>query len=691
MKLLLVTAFVALASLQAGAADDSVLALRKVRESFVNTAIVSYPPSEEVAARFLEYSDRGRASIDVLLMQLYLSVQLPPDELGRVVSLFDYGKGQWKDIDYSNMQRGEWDMTLHITRIYALARAYRCPESQYYGSEELGRLIHRAAQWWFDNRPVNPNWWHNDIGVPKKLAAAMLLIRDELSRDEMDGILYVLERSKFGRTGQNKAWLAGNQLMKALLVEDPDLAAEAVRQIEEEIAVSSGEGIQDDWSFHQHGAQMQFGNYGLAFAEGTSFWARVLAGTDYAFDDGRVEILENFILNGLCQTVWRGIMDPSACGRQLVCGRGKAYSCAVTMLNMAALDRPRSGIFLRMALQTFQPELYANELVGARYFPRSDFGVFRTRGWYASMRMHSERTVGYEFTNAENRLAQFSADGTMLLMQSGREYEDIFPYWDWRKLPGVTAYEDGKALDTRDRQADKMNNSSHVGALQLEDAMLTTMELERFGLHAFKSSFFFPDIVVSLGSDIRRERSDISRITTALDQNHLSGKVASGKAKSRSRQRQAAWVHHCGRGYVSLDGAEMTVETGIQRGNWKYMTPAYERPDSGMVFKCYLEHDPDSVGSYAYAVLPCSSASSVKSFARRYAAGKSSLEVLCNDAFCQAISYCGNIYAVIHQAGEYCLAGTSRLFDAPGIYLLSDGETRFQPLPPSASAGSRRL
>ena len=667
--------------------DSSILELRKVRESFVRTTLVSYSPSPEVTERFLEYSDRGRAAIDVLLMQLYLSVQLPEDEVRRVMDLFDWEKGQWTDIDYTNMQRGEWDMTLHITRIYALAKSYKWPESPFYMSKDLSTLLHKAAGWWFTNKPKNPNWWHNDIGVPKKLTAAMLLLRDELSEEEMEGALYVLERSKFGRTGQNKSWLAGNQLMKALLIEDPALAREAVRQISEEVYVTQSEGIQPDWSYHQHGPMLQFGNYGLAYAEGMSFWARVLSGTAYSFSEEQIDILENYILNGLCWTIWNGIMDPSACGRQLVQLRGKAYSCAVTMQNMAALGRPRSSVFLHAALQDLQPELYDNELIGATYYPRSDFGIYRTAKWYSSMRMQSERTIGYEFTNDENLLAQFSADGAQILLQTGDEYDDIYPYWDWRRLPGVTAYEDGKPLLTSDKRQDKQNNSSHVGGLTAGDEMVTTMELNRFGLHAFKTTFFFPDLIVSLGSDIRRGRGDIFRITSAVDQNHLGGKVSRGVAKKGNAS--AEWVHHRERGYVSLDGEPIEVETALQKGNWHNIAPCYDRPDSGRVFKCYFEHDPSETSSYAYATLPCTSARQVKAFARNYVKGRSAGEatpkVLCNTPALQAIRYRGNIYAAVHAAGEYALSeNLTRTFPAPGIYIIKGDETLSAELPAPA-------
>lgn len=697
ISLMLVSSFAAFA--QSG--EDSVAELRKVRESFVAATLDSCSPSDEVTENFLTYSEHGRAAIDVLLMQLYLAVQLPQSEVDRVVGLFDFDRRQWRDIDYTDMSRGGWDMTLHITRIHALAKAYKWPQSSFYKSPLLSELLHKAAGWWFDNRPVNPNWWHNDIGVPKKLTAAMLLLRDELSEEEIQGTLRVLERSRFGRTGQNKAWLAGNQMMKALLIEDPELAREARRQIGEEIYVTDNEGIQKDWSFHQHGPQMQFGNYGLAFADGVSFWARVFEGTDYAFPEEQVEIIENYILEGLCWPIWKGVMDPSACGRQLHIngGRGKAYSCAVALSNMAAMNRPRSGVFRHIALQNLHPGLYENELVGARYYPRSDFGVYRAKDWYASVRMQSERTIGYEFTNAENLLAQFSADGTIIMMQSGREYENIFPYWDWRMLPGVTAYDDSTPLRTDDSREDKQNNTGHVGGLSDGGTMVTTMELDRHGLHAFKSDFFFDDIVVSLGSDIRSSRSEISRITTAVEQNRLVGEPLSGAFRS-GKHGNTEWVWHDGRGYVALEGFPFRVETSLQKGSWANMAPMYTQVDSGRVFKCWFEHPADGTSSYAYAVLPCRDAAATKAFAKAYASGKTFVktstgicgksskavlpQILRNDDSCQALSYRGEIYVIVHKAGTYSFDGGRHIFSNPGIYFCTGGGVVSEPLPSAA-------
>ena len=50
----------------------------------------------------------------------------------------------------------------------------------------------------------------------------------------------------------------------------------ASKSIQEELNVSEGEGIQSDWSYHQHGSQLQFGNYGLSYLEDMLRWYQIL-------------------------------------------------------------------------------------------------------------------------------------------------------------------------------------------------------------------------------------------------------------------------------------------------------------------------------------------------------------------------------------------------------------------------------
>lgn len=660
------------------APDGRCTDIETARKSFVRTAVSSYSPTEEVTEQFIAYSDYGRAN-DVLLLQLYMSVKLPDSEIRRLIGIFSFEEGFWTDIDYDDKTRGRWQPTLHLTRMYALAKHYADPESEWYKNPELHEMLHGGIAWWGRKKPYCPNWWHNDIGVPKKLTAVLLMLYDELSDDEIAIGLKVLERSKFGRTGQNKAWLAGNNLMKGLLIDDEALVLKAKEQLSEEIIITDDEGIQRDWSFHQHGPQIQFGNYGLAYAEGMSFWFRVLDGTKYMFTDEQRAILENMIMKGICQSVWNGVMDPSFCGRQVFIdsGRGKAFSLSVAAQNMASLDSPSSKIFSDVALNMLIPQSCPDKLKGPVYYWRSDCGIYRAEDWYASIRMHSERTVGFEYTNKENLLANFSADGALLLMQHGREYENIFAHWDWRKIPGTTSYEDGKPIKCSFGDEGKKNRSGHVGGLCKDKTMCSTMELERDGLHALKSNFFFDDIVVSLGADIRSSNPEIARITTALDQNNFASEVKSGEN----------WAHHDGKGYASIDGQALKTETDIQTGKWDLIDPFYiDKSSEGRVFKCYIQHAPSGTGGYAYCLLPGRTAEQTRQFAEN-----PPVEIIRNDASCQAISYKGTVCAVFHVPGEYTINGETVTVLDPSIYIIKGGKKTDIIIPPLSNPSPEAL
>lgn len=638
--------------------------LKDVREAFLKVELSDWSVNAKTAEKFLIYSDYGFQN-NCEIRQLYTEVAMPDKERQRLVSLFDISKRQWTDIDYSDKSRGSWQVALHIGRTLALARLYA---SDGYKSQELHNIIHAALQWWVEEHPINPNWWHNNIGVPRKMAETMLILQRELSPKEIEGGLAVLDHAEFGMTGQNRVWLASINIMRGLFMEDENLVRKGIAEIDDEIKVTSEEGIQEDWSFHQHGPQIQLGNYGLAFADNVSFWIRVFKGTSYQFSQEKIEVIDNYVRKGLSWAFWRGVMDHNYRGRQpfIDSGPGKAYAFAVVAENLAeALDDP---FFMELALNNLKPEKYGNTLIGSKYFPRSDCGIYRTKKWYSSIRMHSERTIGFEKTNGENTLSNFSADGALLIMREGPEYDNIHAIWDWRKIPGTTTYEDGKPLKMDDTREGKQNNTKHVGGLEYGDVMATTMELERDGLHAMKTQFFFPSFVVNIGAGIISSRPEISDVTTAVEQNHLKGEVRQGRN----------WAWHNGTAYVSLDGQPLTVTTDEQEGSWTPIIPTYNGPIvRGKVFKCWIDHGAlkSGEGSYAYAVIPGGSSSKAKKWART-----PKVDILSNTSDCQAVRYGSTICAVFHHPGSILVSGKTVSADKPCIVIVKGNSSREYPL-----------
>ena len=247
--------------------------------------------------------------------------------------------GSWPDINYADKTRGGWTVNDHLTRLNSMALAWK-QQGGLQGNAELKKKLLSGLDYWLDHDFICPNWWYPQIGVPKVLAPVMLLMEDQLTAKEMADGLKILARAKIGMTGQNKVWLSGNVIYRSLLDGNETAIERAVAAIQQEIVVSQGEGIQPDYSFHQHGTQQQFGNYGAAFAADMLKWAMIFRHTAFEFDPGSMAILRNYLLEGMRWITWKNKMDISACGRQLVphAQAEKALGIARIMATMPLVD-----------------------------------------------------------------------------------------------------------------------------------------------------------------------------------------------------------------------------------------------------------------------------------------------------------------------------------------------------------------
>lgn len=228
--------------------------------------------------------------------------------------------------------------------------------------------------YWFTAKPVCLNWWYNQIGIPKTMGAAFILLEDELSPAEKQSAIEVLEHAMFGMTGQNKVWLAGNVLMRALLQNDYPLVKEARDIIASEIMTGGKEGIKEDWSFHQHGAQQQFGNYGLSFLSGMSFFAGLFSGTSFAFDDKQMEILNTLLADGYRWVIWRGEMDINSLDRQLFHNAPIHKALSVGFVALTLGNK-------KFVADNFPPRKSGSTFTGHKHFWQSDYTIHRRPSW----------------------------------------------------------------------------------------------------------------------------------------------------------------------------------------------------------------------------------------------------------------------------------------------------------------------
>ncbi len=251
--------------------------------------------------------------------------------------------GAWRQIDYTNLTRGHWPVLQHLRNLQILTRAYQKPGSKYYHKNKLSKKVHLALNYWLDNDFQNPNWWNPEIGVPKFIAPVLITMEGELSPEQFEKGIKILSRSQIRLAGQNKVWLSGNVLSKSLLLRDVDSVKIASESIKDELVIRRL-AIQPDYSFHEHGAMLQFGNYGLSFLADMVMWMDIFKGTDYQFEEEKISLLRNYVLDGMQWVLWKKGMDIAASGRHMFKGaQVEKRKTMVALLNKLKVLDPEYG------------------------------------------------------------------------------------------------------------------------------------------------------------------------------------------------------------------------------------------------------------------------------------------------------------------------------------------------------------
>ena len=104
------------------------------------------------------------------------------------------------------------------------------------------------------------------------------------------------------------------------------------------------------------------------------------------------------------------------------------------MRGSSAEDIRQMNEFLK---DNYAPERKGSAFIGHKHFWDSDQTVHRFSTWMASVKMASDRVIGTELVNEDNLKGFYMGDGALYTYCRGDEYLNIFPFWDWRKIPAL--------------------------------------------------------------------------------------------------------------------------------------------------------------------------------------------------------------------------------------------------------------
>jgi chondroitin AC lyase len=562
--------------------------------------------------------------------------------------------GSWSDIFYSDQNTGPWKANEHLVRTLVMARLYSTPDHALSQNAVLRGKILAALGFWLARDFQNPNWWHNQLGVPTLIGQILILMASELAPDRVQKAITILQRSSLlNMAGANLTWAATVQLLRGALVGDPEAVAGAIKALlgEFKIAGPDQEGVQADFSFHQHGALLNSGGYGQAFTADCARFVIYAHGTRYAIPAARFAVLASHILDGQ-KWMMRGVMiDYGTIGRQIARPNQDGRQVVEAARRLAQLAVPRQKEFAALAAR---PQGKAPPLVGNRHFWKSDFMAHHRTGYYTSVRMVSTRTFNTDgFITNEARHSRHLADGVTYIFRTGEEYRDIFPAWDWRRVPGVTCEQRPEPLDLNGLYTH--GQTSFVGGVSDGLYGLAAMDLQRDTMAVKKAWFYFDDQFICLGAGLTCPTEH--PVYTSVNQCLRRGLVTvAGSSLWSSIQgsgehglRARGWVHHDQIGYFFPPGLMVRVSYGPRTGRWSDIGAGPPDPVTKDVFSVWIDHGARPAGkSFHYIVYP-----NIDWQTLITPKARPSIKILSNTATLQAVHHprarvCG---AVFHQPG----------------------------------------
>jgi len=496
----------------------------------------------------------------------------------------------WDDIDYKGQRKTSWAVTGHLDRIIAMLRALKVYTYTTEEAENIQSSIERAIDHWLAHRYQSPNWYQNEITVPKGMRDIAVLMGSSLSGNRREGVLEVMNQYETKGTGANLAWSAELGFHYGCLTNDRNLMDQASLRIWEEIYIDQYEGVQSDGSFFQHGARVQNFVYGKGFADVIIKLAWQLRGTDWAMPNEKQSIINTFLLDG-CQWMTRNRKN-SPIGIDRAVTRRSGFDTADMLSILKPWREIANARLVEIDTYIAQLEGNADPLIGFRYFAQGDLATYHQPTGSIFLKTLSDRTKITESFIGVNLLGSlYLTCGDHYLLRDGNEYKGMPPVWDWKQLPGVTTPVYHSVPVSKPFVGGLSNGISGCAAMDLTrsgDAGLLTVR---------KFWTFHNGVMICLigGWDVT---TFWGQITTGMEQSRLEGPVLvskNGQIESIGSESYANlgvdWAIHNGAGYLPLNPDESIIRIGSQSGDWRRIDRDLPpQPLIESTFRIALEH-----------------------------------------------------------------------------------------------------
>lgn len=613
--------------------------------------------------------------------------------------------------------------TTAVSRIQSMAVVYASKGSKYYQNADLEADILYALQWYYDNvwneeldnKAMFGNWYHWWISLPQGISNIVILMHDVIPADLLAGEAKVLKHfnedpktvykvkgaaSSMEMTGANLSETSLASQLRGAACSDPLAVVNGTKYFDEFICVveKGKEGILSDGSFIQHTNLAYTGGYGSTLLNTADKLVYVSAGTDWEVASEKLDVLWNFIWDGIRPLYadgavfdmvgGRGIARPTASDLKT----GRVILEAVALLSKSAPEAWQGKLqsFVKYQAQAGisamggESEYFAGRSAAAmsavqdilndssveavdnagyaKVFGGMDKAVSHNPDFSLGISYASGRTGRFEFGNEENKQGWHQSDGaTYIYNGDPNQYSDN--YWntvDNQRLAGITTDHSTWSLAN---WGNYPGNANLNGGSSVGQFATVTMNFKNYkdatnpNLAARKSWFVFDNEVVALGMGI--SGIDTSKTTeTIVENKKINGNnklIIDGEEQSTTIDNQKnslpnvswAWLEgntdKDAMGYYFPEGSKLDVLRESRSGSWSDINGSAGM-STDKVTRNYLSlavphgenanNKLDSFKKESYSYVLLPSMNSEE--VKAYAENPD-IQVLCNSTFAQAV------------------------------------------------------
>ena len=562
--------------------------------------------------------------------------------------------GSWADLNYGDRDPSRWTPIIHLRRLRGMGAAYYDPDHTLHGSADALDAISRGLTFWYGRDASSSNWWHREVNTPQELGAILVMCQNDLPTEVLTSGTAELFPGSNSWSGQNRIYTSFSGVYQAILQNDLTYLNRQFERIRAQATYKVGqgrtnvsnndskEGIRREHSFYQHGPALYNGFYGAHFMMDMPFWMAMSQGLSFGFTDAEKVVIQDHMLDGQQWMNRGGTLDPNTVNRKISHDNydyvTRRYHDPVVdgLEYLRALDLPRAS-----EIEAFYLHMSAggpSQIAGNRAFWKTDFMVQAGAGYQVSTKLWSYHNEGTETLNGDNLQGRFLPLGGTFLLLDGDEYLDIFPVWDWGRVPGTTTLH----RDPGNTSPGTLGTQKFAGGVSngTEGAMAYDHSFD--SVSARKSWFYFADAYVMLGAGITGGNGNLP-VNTTLNQCNLNGDPtlsASGTQASvdtgESTPAGLEWVFHDGVGYLFPQGGTVTVARKPQSGSWFEINDSL--PSTTLtkdILSLWFDHGTaPSNAKYAAIIVPGRTDSEFESFR-----SSSPIEILSNTAELQSVRH----------------------------------------------------